>query len=206
MPIDRSWPGYNKGTEPDDGFEWIWQEAIPADLPGRDPPVVYIPFGYEKKVLPKGWKKTPENKALDLDIVFEKDVEFVMRDGVKVRRAQLAQRQVRANVSKSEAVRGHLPTSRHGRSEDPHHHALFSVRQGWRWRQSDGRGSVSRRRTQESPERVREVRGVRPDWSSPPRRALNFDADCGLPQTRPERVVPTRLRHPRPQCPRFFRQ
>lgn len=84
MSIDKSWPGYNKGTEPDDGFEWIWQDAIPADLPGRDPVVVYIPFGYEKRVLPKGWKKTPENKALELDIIFEKDVEFVMRDGVKV--------------------------------------------------------------------------------------------------------------------------
>lgn len=84
MSIDKSWPGYNKGIEPDDGFEWIWQEAIPADLPGRDPFVVYIPFGYEKRVLPKGWKKTPENKALELDIIFEKDVEFVMRDGVKV--------------------------------------------------------------------------------------------------------------------------
>lgn len=85
MSIDKSWPGYNKGIEPEDGFEWIWQEAIPADLPDRDPAVVYIPFGYEKKILPKGWKKAPENKALELDIIFEKDVEFVMRDGVKVR-------------------------------------------------------------------------------------------------------------------------
>jgi hypothetical protein len=46
---------------------------------------VYIPLGYEKKVLPKGWKRTPENKALDLDIIFEKDVGIVMRDGAKVR-------------------------------------------------------------------------------------------------------------------------
>ncbi|KAK5061392.1 hypothetical protein LTR84_007934 [Exophiala bonariae] len=84
MSIDKSWSGYNKGIEPDDGFEWIWQDAIPADLPGRDPAVVYIPLGYEKKVLPKGWRKTPENKALELDIIFEKDVEFVMRDGVKL--------------------------------------------------------------------------------------------------------------------------
>ena len=85
MPIDKSWPGYNKGIEPADGFEWIWQEAIPADVPNRDPAVVSIPFGYEKRVLAKGWKKTPENKAVDLDIIFEKDVEFAMRDGVKVR-------------------------------------------------------------------------------------------------------------------------
>lgn len=85
MPIDKSWSGYNKGVKPDDGFEWKWQEAIPADIPNRDPPVVSIPFGYEKKVLPKGWKKTSENMALELDIIFEKDIEIVMRDGVKVR-------------------------------------------------------------------------------------------------------------------------
>ena len=85
MPIDKSWPGYAKGTIPDDGFEWIWQDAIAADEPNRDPPVAYIPFGYEKKILPRGWQKTPLNKPLDLDIIFEKDVEIVMRDGVKVR-------------------------------------------------------------------------------------------------------------------------
>jgi len=59
--------------------------AIAADEPNRDPPVAYIPFGYEKKILPRGWQKTPLNKPLDLDIIFEKDVEIVMRDGVKVR-------------------------------------------------------------------------------------------------------------------------
>ncbi|KAL6243307.1 hypothetical protein RBB50_009859 [Rhinocladiella similis] len=56
MSIDKSWPGYNKGIKPDDGFEWAWQEAIPADLPDRDPAIAYISFGHEKKVLPKGWK------------------------------------------------------------------------------------------------------------------------------------------------------
>jgi uncharacterized protein len=84
MSIDKSWPGYNKGVVPDEGFEWIWQEATPYDAPDRDPKVAYIPFGYEKRVLPRGWQKTPENKPLELDIIFEKDVEIVMRDGVKV--------------------------------------------------------------------------------------------------------------------------
>ena len=67
-----------------EGLELKWQKAIPADLPNRDPPIVSVPFGYEKKTLPKGWKRTPENEALELDIIFEKDVEIVMRDGVKV--------------------------------------------------------------------------------------------------------------------------
>jgi hypothetical protein len=81
----KSWEGYAKGKVPELGFEWRWQEATPADVPNRDPATVYIPLGYEKKVLPKGWKRTPENKALDLDIIFEKDVGIVMRDGAKVR-------------------------------------------------------------------------------------------------------------------------
>jgi len=81
----KSWEGYAKGKVPELGFEWRWQEATPADVPNRDPPTVYMPLGYEKKVLPKGWKRTPENKALDLDIIFEKDVGIVMRDGAKVR-------------------------------------------------------------------------------------------------------------------------
>jgi hypothetical protein len=84
MPVDKSWPGYNKGSIPDDGFQWIWQEAIPADEPNRDPKVVSVPFGYVTSVLPRGWQKTPENKPLELDIIFEKDVEIAMRDGVKV--------------------------------------------------------------------------------------------------------------------------
>ncbi|EXJ76365.1 uncharacterized protein A1O5_00873 [Cladophialophora psammophila CBS 110553] len=84
MPIDKSWPGYKKGTIPDDGFEWIWQKAIPADEPDRPVKVVTIPFGYEKRVLPRGWQKTPENMPLELDIIFEKDIEIIMRDGVKI--------------------------------------------------------------------------------------------------------------------------
>jgi hypothetical protein len=84
MPIDKSWPGYAKGKIPDLGFTWIWQDAIPPDEPNRTPPTVYIPFGYEKKILPKGWQKTPLNKPLDIDIIFEKDVEIILRDEVKV--------------------------------------------------------------------------------------------------------------------------
>jgi hypothetical protein len=84
MPIDKSWAGYAKGKVPDLGFEFIWQDATPADEPNRYPPQVYFSLGYEKKVLPRGWQRTPENKPLDLDIIFEKDVEIVLRDGVKV--------------------------------------------------------------------------------------------------------------------------
>ncbi|KIX00634.1 uncharacterized protein Z518_09699 [Rhinocladiella mackenziei CBS 650.93] len=84
MPIDKSWHGYAKGRVPDLGFEWAWQDALPPDEPNRDPPVVYIPFGYEKKTLPRGWQTTPENKPLDIDIVFEKDVEIALRDGAKI--------------------------------------------------------------------------------------------------------------------------
>jgi uncharacterized protein len=84
MSIDKSWPGYAKGEVPDDGFEWMWQEVLPADAPNRDPPTTYVPFGYEKQILPKGYQKTPANKPLDLDIIFEKDVEIVLRDGVRI--------------------------------------------------------------------------------------------------------------------------
>ena len=80
----KNWPGYAKGNVPDLGFEWHFQEATPADVPNRDPPVVYIPLEYEKKVLPKGWQRTPENKPLDLDIIFEKDVAVELRDGATV--------------------------------------------------------------------------------------------------------------------------
>jgi len=84
MAQPKKWPGYAKGTVPDNGFEWKWIDATPPDIPNRDPPCNYIPLGYSKTVLPKGWKKTPENKALELDITFEKDVEVTLRDGVRV--------------------------------------------------------------------------------------------------------------------------
>jgi len=80
----KAWRGYAKGTVPDAGFEWKWIDATPADIPNRDPACVYIPFGYSKQTLPRGWQKTPENRPLDLDIIFEKDVEIELRDGVKV--------------------------------------------------------------------------------------------------------------------------
>jgi hypothetical protein len=82
--MGTDWPGYAKGTIPDEGFEWRFIDATPADIPNRNPACAYIPFGYSKEVLPKGWQKTKENKPLDLDIVFEKDVEVTLRDGVRV--------------------------------------------------------------------------------------------------------------------------
>jgi hypothetical protein len=83
--MGKDWPGYAKGTIPDEGFEWRFIDATPADIPNRTPACAYIPFGYSKEVLPKGWQKTKENKALDLDILFEKDVEVTLRDGVRVK-------------------------------------------------------------------------------------------------------------------------
>ena len=83
--MGKDWPGYAKGTIPDEGFEWRFIDATPADIPNRTPACAYIPFGYSKEILPKGWQKTKENKALDLDIVFEKDVEVTLRDGVRVK-------------------------------------------------------------------------------------------------------------------------
>lgn len=84
MPVEKSWHGFAKGKVPDLGIEWAWQEALPPDEPSRDPPSVYIPLGYEKSLLPRGWQKSPENKPLEVDIIFEKDVEIILRDGVKV--------------------------------------------------------------------------------------------------------------------------
>jgi uncharacterized protein len=80
----KDWPGYAKGTVPECDFEWKFIEATPPDIPNRDPECVYIPLGYEKKLLPRGWQKTPENRPLDVDIIFEKDVKIVLRDGVTV--------------------------------------------------------------------------------------------------------------------------
>ena len=80
----KDWPGYAKGTIPDHGFEWKFIDATPPDIPNRDPECVYIPLGYEKQVLKRGWQKTPENRPLDVDIIFEKDVKIVLRDGVTV--------------------------------------------------------------------------------------------------------------------------
>ena len=84
MPVDKTWKGYAKGRTPDLGITWAWQDATPPDEPDRPVSVVYVPFGYEKKTLPQGWQRTTENKPLDLDIIFEKDIEIVLRDEVKI--------------------------------------------------------------------------------------------------------------------------
>lgn len=39
-------------------------------------------FGPSKKVLPKGWQKEPGRRSLDEDLIFEKDVPILLRDGV----------------------------------------------------------------------------------------------------------------------------
>lgn len=127
MPINKSWPGYNKGTIPDDGFEWLWQEAIPANEPNRPVKVATIPFGYEKRVLPRGWQKTPENMPLELDIIFEKDVEIILRDGVKVSSHAARHMNLELFSKLMLDLRRHLSSCRNRRKEDSHHHTVLSI-------------------------------------------------------------------------------
>lgn len=42
-------------------------------------------FKPSTQVLPRGWKRDPERLALKEDMIWEKDVEIPMRDGVKLR-------------------------------------------------------------------------------------------------------------------------
>lgn len=41
-------------------------------------------FGPSKEVLPKGWRKEPGRRPLDGDLIFERDVPVVLRDGCKI--------------------------------------------------------------------------------------------------------------------------
>lgn len=45
---------------------------------------VWTEYGYEKKVLPKGWTKETGRRALPVDMIYEKDCSIVLRDGVKI--------------------------------------------------------------------------------------------------------------------------
>ncbi|KAK6373367.1 hypothetical protein LTS17_008387 [Exophiala oligosperma] len=41
-------------------------------------------FGPGKEVLPRGWRKEPGRRALDSDLIFERDVPVILRDGCKI--------------------------------------------------------------------------------------------------------------------------
>lgn len=45
----------------------------------------WLGFEPSTRVLPKGWRKDPERRALPEDIVFEKDMAIPMRDGIIIR-------------------------------------------------------------------------------------------------------------------------
>ncbi|PON28986.1 hypothetical protein TGAM01_v202094 [Trichoderma gamsii] len=44
----------------------------------------WIDFGPSKRILPRGWQRDPDRLALKEDLIWEKDVEIPMRDGVKL--------------------------------------------------------------------------------------------------------------------------
>jgi len=43
---------------------------------------MWVPFGHEKKVFKKGWKKEHGTRPIPIDLIWEKDVCIKMRDGV----------------------------------------------------------------------------------------------------------------------------
>lgn len=45
----------------------------------------WIEYGPKKQVLPKGWQREPDRLALKEDMIWEKDLDVPMRDGVKLR-------------------------------------------------------------------------------------------------------------------------
>lgn len=44
----------------------------------------WIDFGPSKQILPRGWQRDPDRLALKEDLIWEKDIEIPMRDGVKL--------------------------------------------------------------------------------------------------------------------------
>jgi predicted acyl esterase len=45
---------------------------------------VWTDYGYEKKILPKGWIKEAGRRPLPVDMIYEKDCPIVLRDGIKI--------------------------------------------------------------------------------------------------------------------------
>jgi predicted acyl esterase len=44
----------------------------------------YQPPVHETKLLPAGWRRSPENAAFVVDTIWEKDVPITLRDGTKI--------------------------------------------------------------------------------------------------------------------------
>ena len=60
------------------GIEVIFKEA------NRDFSNRWHQFSPSEKVLPKGWRKAEGRRALDEDLIFERDVRIPLRDGAVI--------------------------------------------------------------------------------------------------------------------------
>ncbi|KAI1610764.1 Alpha/Beta hydrolase protein [Exophiala viscosa] len=60
------------------GIEVLFKEA------NRDFSKRWYEFGPSKEVLPRGWRKADGRRALDDDLIFEKDVRITLRDGATI--------------------------------------------------------------------------------------------------------------------------
>lgn len=63
------------------GFEVVLSPTIP---PGDEKSGPYEPFKPSRAILEKGFRRSPDVAAFQVDTIFEKDVSFVMRDGVRL--------------------------------------------------------------------------------------------------------------------------
>ncbi|KAJ9502693.1 hypothetical protein H2202_001815 [Exophiala xenobiotica] len=60
------------------GIEVLFKEA------NRDFSMRWCQFGPSKETLPKGWQKAEGRRALDEDLIFERDMRITLRDGVTI--------------------------------------------------------------------------------------------------------------------------
>jgi predicted acyl esterase len=61
-----------------DGIEILFKEA------NRDFTKRWHQFGPSKEVLPKGWQKAEGRRALEEDLIFERDIRISLRDGTTI--------------------------------------------------------------------------------------------------------------------------
>ena len=59
-------------------IEVLFKEA------NRDFSQRWYQFGPSKEVLPKGWQKAEGRRALDQDLIFERDIRIPLRDGATI--------------------------------------------------------------------------------------------------------------------------
>jgi predicted acyl esterase len=60
------------------GIEVLFKEA------NRDFSMRWCQFGPSKETLPKGWQKAEGRRALDEDLILERDMRITLRDGVTI--------------------------------------------------------------------------------------------------------------------------